>query len=544
MLIKSSWPKVIGVVLLLTVSLLVSCQPAPVTEVPTEVPTEAPTEAVQPTAPVETGPSGQLTIAQAADINILDPKFLKGRETQNVLRMMFDSLFHRDDNMEIIPWLATSVENPDPLTWRFLLREDVKFSNGNDFRANDVKFTIGRLLEEDSGWSEKSIIDRVEVVDDYTVDIITKTPFPALLSRAVLWHMTDEEYFNEVGIESFASSPVGTGPYKFVEWVKDEQVVLEANVNYWRGEPKIETIIFKPIPENATRIAALEAGDVDIIANVPPDYVKQPGQGVEIATAPGTRAVFLGMNVNVAPFDDVRVRQAMNYAVDVPAIIESVLNGLARPMDNPMLPEHFGYAATPVYQYDPDKAISLLTAAGHPDGFTMELFTDSTMKEIAEALAGQLSAVGIVVNINILESTALVAQDEPGYSQAYLSSWGNSESDASGILTKQFYSKRYGCDLVAFKYPDPKSGYGDSAKGCYYTGFGNASVDAAIEEGNTNVDPAARKAAYAMALNIIVRETPWVFLYNPLEVYAFRDVQGWTPRSDGLFNLENATVTK
>jgi peptide/nickel transport system substrate-binding protein len=98
--------------------------------------------------------------------------------------------------------------------------------------------------------------------------------------------------------------------------------------------------------------------------------------------------------------------------------------------------------------------------------------------------------------------------------------------------------------LVAFKYPDPKSGYGDSAKGCYYTGFGNASVDAAIVEGNTNVDPAARKAAYAMALNIIVRETPWVFLYNPLEVYAYRGVQGWIPRSDGLFNLENATVTK
>jgi len=208
------------------------------------------------------------------------------------------------------------------------------------------------------------------------------------------------------------------------------------------------------------------------------------------------------------------------------------------------LPEHFGYVATPVYHYDPDKAISLLTAAGYPDGFKMELNTDSTMKEIAEALAGQLSAVGIVVNINILEPVALVAKDEPGGSQAYLSSWGNSEGDASGILTKQFYSKRYGCDLVAFKYPAPESGFGDSAKGCYYTGFGNAGVDAAVEEGNTNVDPAGRKAAYAMALNIIVRETPWVFLYNPLEVYAYRGVQGWTPRSDGLFNLENATVTK
>jgi peptide/nickel transport system substrate-binding protein len=541
---KSFWHKVISVVLLLSVGLLASCQPAPVTAVPTEVPTEAPTEVVQPTAIVETGPSGQLTIAQTSDIEILDPKYLKSRDTQNILRLIFDSLFHRDDNMEIIPWLATSVENPDPLTWRFHLREDVKFSNGNDFRANDVKFTIGRLLEPDSGWSERAFIDRVEVVDDYTVDIITKTPFPAFLTRVVLWHMTDEEYFNEVGAEGFLSSPVGTGPYKFVEWVIDEQVVLEANVNYWRGEPKIETVIFKPIPENATRIAALEAGDVDIITSVPPDYVKQPGEGVEIATTPGTRSVFLGMNVNVAPFDDVRVRQAMNYAVDVPAIIESVLNGLARPMDNPLTPECFGYVATPVYKYDPDKAISLLNAAGHPDGFTMELDTTSSFKEIAEAVAGQLSAVGIVVNINILESAAFSDKKDAGFSQAVLSSWGNSEGDASGILNKQFYSKRYGCDLVAFKYPAPESGFGDTAKGCYYTGYGNASVDAAIEEGNTNVDPAGRLAAYAMALHIIVRETPWVFLYNPSEIDAYRGVQGWTPRSDGLYNLENASVTK
>ena len=493
---------------------------------------------------VQTAPSGQLIIAQSADINTLDPKLLKGRPTQNVLRLMFDSLFHRDDKMQIIPWLATSVDNPDTLTWRFHLRSGVKFSNGNDFRANDVKFTMDRLLAKDSTWSERSFIDRVQVVDDYTVDVITKTPYPALLTNAVLWHMTDEEYYKQAGDEGFQKSPIGTGPYRFVSWKKDEQVVVEANTGYWRGVPKIKTVIVKPIPETATRIAALESGEANIISDVTPSYAASPGAAAKIATIPGTRAFFIGMNVNVAPFDDLRVRQALNYAVDVPTIIKAVLGGLARPMDNPLLPEAFGYTATPVYHYDVEKAKALLAQAGYAGGFEFQVDTSPTLKEIGEAIAGQLKQVGVVMKINVLDPAAFTARLEPGKSQAYLNSWGNSELDASGILPKQFYSKRYGCDLVTYKFPDPRSGYGDSAKSCYYTGFGDAAVDKAIENGLTNVDAAARKATWGEALKLIVEKTPWVFLYNPSEIYAYRGVQGWTPRSDALFNLEAASVTK
>ncbi|MBN1318404.1 MAG: hypothetical protein JXA42_23190 [Anaerolineales bacterium] len=490
--------------------------------------------------PVAEGPSGQLIISEPADINTLDPKFLKGRETQNVMRLMFDSLFHRDNNMQVIPWLATSVENPDELTWRFHLREGVKFHNGNDFTASDVKFTIGRLVEDDSVWSTRKFIDRVEVVDDYTVDIITKEPYAALMTRVVLWHMTDEESFNEGGADGFASNPVGTGPFKFVEWAKDERVVLEANPDYWGGEPKVQTVIFIPIPESATRIAALEAGDVDIISSVPPEYIDQTQEGVDVVTIPGTRAFFLAMNVNVPPFDNVLVRQAMNYAVDVDSIIENVLNGLARRIDNPLLPEAFGYAATPVYNYDPEKALSLLAEAGFPDGFEMELDTTPDLKEIAEALAGQLSAVGITASVNVLENAALTAKYEPGFCQTTLKSWGNSEADADGMLSKQFYSKRYGCDLLN---TGGETGYGNADLGCYYTGYGNAQVDAAIEAGARTVDTAKRKAYYYEALKIIVEETPWVFLYNPSEVFAKSDkVQGWVPRSDALYNLDNTWV--
>jgi peptide/nickel transport system substrate-binding protein len=522
-------------------TVIVAGTPQVVEKVVTEVVEVEKVVTATPEPPKEQMPTGQVIVAQTTDPNTLDPKYLKGRPTQNALRLLFDSLYHRDNNMQVIPWLATSYENPDELTWRLHLREGVKFHNGNDFKANDVKFTIDRLLEDDSGWSERNIIDRVEVVDDYTVDIITKKPYAAFMTRAVLWHMTDEEYFNEVGADGFASQPVGTGPFKFVEWVKDEQLVFEANPDYWDGAPKIETVIFRPIPETATRIAALEAGDVDIITDVPPDYVDQPPQGIKVVTIPGTRAFFIAMNVSMKPFDDVRVRQAMNYAVDVEAIINSVLNGLARKMDNPLLPEAFGYAATPVYLYDPAKAQELLAEAGYPDGFEMELNTDPTLKEIAEALAGQLSQVEITAKVNVLESAALIAKYEPGFSQATLTSWGNSEADADGILSKQFYSKRYGCNTLA---TDGNTGYGDASLGCFYTGYGNAQVDAAVEAGARTVDPEKRKAYYYTALTTIVPETPWVFLYNPEEIYAYRDrVQDWVPRSDALIILYKASVT-
>lgn len=489
----------------------------------------------------EEGPTGQIIISETADINVVDPKFMKGRQAQNVLRLMFDSLYHRDNNMQIVPWLATSYENPDELTWRFHLREDVVFHNGNSFTADDVAFTLGRLVEDDSVWNARNFVDRVEVVDDYTVDIVTMEPYAAFMTRVVLWHMTDKETFEEIGADGFASSPVGTGPFTFVEWVTDERLVLEANPDYWGGSPGVKTVIFRPIPESATRIAALEAGDVDIISEVPPDYVDQAPSGVDIATVPGTRAFYLGLNVNAEPFDDVRVRQAMNYAIDVDSIIENLLNGLARRINNPLLPEAFGYSSTPVYSYDPDRAKALLAEAGYPDGFEMEIDTQPPLKEIAEALAGQLSGVGITANVNILERAALYLKYEPGGSQTFLTSWGNSEADADGILSKQFYSKRYGCDLLA---TEGETGFGDASLGCYYTGYGNAEVDAAIVAGARTVDPDKRKALYYTALTIIVEETPWLFLYNPSEVFAHSDrVQGWTPRSDALFNLDTAWIT-
>ena len=486
-------------------------------------PTSIPATAAAPTAVPKPKPAGQITFSDTADIRTLDPKLLSGRPDQNALRLIFDSLYHRDDNMKIVPWLATSYENPDDRTWRFRLRRGVKFHNGNDFKANDVKFSIERLLEPESTLDARTNVEKVVVVDDYTVDIVTKQPYAAFMTRIVLWHMTDEEYFKQVGASGVAAKPIGTGPYKFVEWVKDERLVMEANTDYWGVPPKIQRVILKPIPEAATRTAALETGGVDVITAVAPAYVKSAPKGITVVSKAGTTAIYLGMNVKMKPFDDVRVRQGMNYAVDVETLIKVVLAGQGRKIDNPLLPEAFGYTATPVYSFDLAKAKKLFTDAGYPNGFDMQIDTQPPFKEVAEAVAGQLKAAGVRANVNIMERTALYAKYEPGGSQSFYTSWGNSESDADGTLSKQLWSKRANV----------------------YTGYSNPQVDAAIVSGATTVDPERRKAFYATALKLIVDEAPWVFLYNPMDIYALRDrVKGWVPRPDGLINLENAAVSQ
>ncbi len=501
--------------------------PPPPTSAPAVAPTTAP--AAAPTAVPATAaptaaakPTGQITFSDVADIRTLDPKLVSGRPDQNALRMMFDSLYHRDNDMKIIPWLATSYENPDDRTWRFRLRRGVKFHNGNDFKANDVKFSIERLLEPESPLDARANVEKVVVVDDYTVDIVTKQPYAAFMTRIVLWHMTDEEYFKQVGVSGVAAKPVGTGPYKFVEWVKDERLVLEANTDYWGAPPKILRVIFKPIPEAATRTAALETGSVDVISTVAPAYVSSAPKGNTVVSKAGTTAVYLGMNLKMKPFDDVRVRQGMNYAVDVDTLIKVVLAGQGRKIDNPLLPEAFGYTATPVYSFDLAKAKKLFSDAGYPNGFDMQIDTQPPFKEVAEAVAGQLKTAGVRATVNIMERNALYAKYEPGGSQSFYTSWGNSESDADGTLSKQLWTKR----------------------ATLYTGYSNPQVDAAIVSGATTVDPEKRKGFYATALKLIVEDAPWVFLYNPMDIYAFRDrVKGWVPRADGLINLENATVT-
>jgi peptide/nickel transport system substrate-binding protein len=232
--------------------------------------------------------------------------------------------------------LATSWEAVNDTTWIFHLRKGVKFHNGEEFNAEAVRFSIDRVLNPatKARWRANfTFIDRVDIVDPFTVKIITKTPAPLLITNLGFGMLiVPPEYFKEKGDDYIATHPIGTGPFKFVRWVKDDEVVFEANENYWAGSPKIKTVVFKPIPEDSTRVAALLGGDVDIVKKVPIHLIPMVNKSkvAKVIVVPSAQGICCPIDtLKKGPLQDKRVRQAINYAVDKESIIKNVLEGTA-----------------------------------------------------------------------------------------------------------------------------------------------------------------------------------------------------------------------
>src|SRR2546430_16242159 len=230
--------------------------------------------AVLAVSPAGAAPAGEVKIGLAAEPNTFDPHLTVGRNTQIFIVNVFDGLTARDAQGNLVPALAESWKRVNPTTWQFALRKGVKFHNGDDFNAESVKFTLDRAINPETKatiGSELSTIARTEIVDPFTVNVITKTPdflLPVRLGE-LFGLMLSPKHTNAMGKEAIATKPNGTGPFKLVTWAKNEKLVLEANESYWRGAPKVKTIIVRPILEDAARIAALQTGEVDLIAPVP-----------------------------------------------------------------------------------------------------------------------------------------------------------------------------------------------------------------------------------------------------------------------------------
>ncbi|MFQ6077158.1 MAG: ABC transporter substrate-binding protein, partial [Candidatus Bathyarchaeia archaeon] len=343
----------------------------------------------------------------------------------------------------VLPLLATSweVSPDDPNTWIFHLREGVKFHDGTPFNAEAVKVNIERMLNPENkagGRSAFTMITSVEVVDEYTVAITSDSPFmdlPGNLAYSVMC-INSPTQLEKLGEENYYTYPIGTGPFKFVEHKKGEEVRLEANEEYWGGRPFLDEFVMKPIPETPSRIMALEAGEVDVAYHVPPRdaqrFKENPDLGIEVLNPPSQRRIFVGMNNLWGPFKDVRVRQALNYAVDQQAIIDNILLGLTIPMDSPMPPSAACYSPIMQYEYNPDKAKELLAEAGYPDGFKATLrygegryLLDS---EVVQAVAAYLADVGVEVEVIPLEWGTYIGEiwkpPEENETQLFFIGWG------------------------------------------------------------------------------------------------------------------------
>ena len=480
--------------------------------------------------PVTAQESSTVVIAQQNDALTMDPAKHSAFPTANIMFQIFDALVTQDEKGDFAPALATEWSNPDPLTWRFKLRQGVKFHNGEAFDAKSVKFTFDRALNpafKAPYLSRISAIKSVEIVDDYTVDFKTAVPFPTMLfslyEASFAAMIVPPGYLAEKGPDILSTAPVGTGPYKFVEWLKDDRVVLEANPDYWGGAPAIKKVIFRPIKEVRTRIAELTSDGVDIAADIPPEDVRALETGsTKIASIPSEFVYFYAFDtLKQGPLQNKLVRQAINYAVDVDAIQQALLGGMGTRIALTLPTSAFGYNSSwSPYPYDPEKAKALLAQAGYPKGFTVKLTARQGryMKdsEIMEATVGFLADVGIKVETNYLE---------PGVWSTVSENKGR-----EGIIFPGWSGRDP--DLVWFPLLHG---------GQYQSYYNNPELDKLLDAGRATIDPAERKSIYGKAAAIIKEEAPQLPLVQPPLIYGLDAKLQWTPRGDGLIDLRHAS---
>lgn len=324
-----------------------------------------------------------IVVGLGADkIITLDPGNYRDRDTETVIRNIFDALVTRTPDGKVVPEIAESWDVPDPQTYVFHLRKGVKFHDGHELNADDVVFTFERVLKENGISGQTSPrkgllgpLERVEKIDDYTVKFTLKNAFPVFTQALVHFQIVPKHYIEAVGDEEFARKPIGTGPFKFKEGNLSDRIVLERFDDYYGGSPdlppvgpaKVKTAIFRLMPDPTARVAALKAGEVQIINNVPPNMAKELEKdgNIQVQSAPGTRVYGIELNVKKPPFDDVRVRQALNYAINWDEILNTVYEGSAERLSTIFLPSGFGFNKDlKPYSYDPAKAVQLLKEAG------------------------------------------------------------------------------------------------------------------------------------------------------------------------------------
>jgi peptide/nickel transport system substrate-binding protein len=374
----------------------------------------------------------------------MDPFYVNQAAGWSVVHAMYDHLLERDFDGSIVPGLALSYTVVGTSTLEFKLREGVTFHNGEPFDAESVKFSVERMLatEDAPNRNKFSAIKSVEIVDPNTVQLVLSradgTIFDSLTSRLA---MLPPKYFAEVGAEGFAKAPVGTGPFKFVEWVPDDHVTLAANENYWegsyKGKAEVDTVTFRPIPETATRLGELQTGGVDLVQDVPTDQIAEleaDGLVVNPYEAFQLQYVFMIADDPALPTYDVKVRQALNYAVDADAIIENVLSGLGSHIASPIGPGYLGYNPdVKPYPYDPEKARELLAEAGFADGFETKLdITAAEHNNVVDAVVGYLADVGVKATVQEYE-LGQFNQNWMDHAQSMLwaARWGNTPDPQS-----------------------------------------------------------------------------------------------------------------
>ena len=478
----------------------------------------------------------EITIALTADAVHVDPQ--QGNElTSNIMFSHFyDTLVRRTADLSFVPGLAESWELTDDVTWVFKLRKGVKFHNGDELKASDVLFSIERCKKALMSNLVRYIAE-AKALDDYTVQIKTPEPYAVLHMDLSEFHILNEKYVKAVGDEQLDLKPMGTGPYKLVEWVKEDHMTLAAFDDYYLGAPKIKKVTFRPITNPATRTAALLTGEVDVIQDLAvrdADRLKANDK-FNLITRPSLLNLVLALDYReksptidlpVNPMKDVRVREAIARAIDVDTIVKVIMNGLATPSDQYVPSSHIGYVDglnfREKYPFDLENAKALMKEAGYEKGFTMTLDATNNRyvndQQIAQALAGMLAKIGITVKLNLMPKSNFFGYIRvPSEKSSFImSGWDTPSGDAGGMYNSMMYSR------------GKKEGYGGANRGAY----SSEEFDAWIDKADATPRVEERDRYLQEATKIAVRDIVLIPIHYEQDLYAAKKNVILKPRVD------------
>jgi ABC-type transport system substrate-binding protein len=449
-------------------------------------------------------------IAQSLAQNILSPAEATGLPDATVIRTMFEGLVGFTDGVLVTELATDWSANDDATAFTFTLRDGVTFHDGTPFDAQAVKDYYDWVMDPDSrgarGRSLLSAMERVEVLAPDQVRIHLSRPNGAFI---YLLATSNARIASPAAIAAYgdelSKNPVGTGPFRFVSWDEGQMIVVERNPDYWGAPAQVDRIEFLVVNNAATRVAMLQSGEVHFIESLPPQLVPaiEADPNLEVLSTPANFLRMLQLNTTKEPFGDVRVRQALNYAVDKQQLVNVVFGGNATVMTAPIPETAFGYAEQPAYGYDPERARALLAEAGYADGFDMTVltFTGDEYRTAGQVLQQMFSEVGVRMTLDAQERGSLVEQifkpiDE-NPTQAALVGASASTGDADLALTVSF---------TEASFPPASNNW---------SFYSDERVEELVVAGRETGDPAERQAAYAEAQAIIWQDAPWVFLYSP-----------------------------
>ncbi|HWP60667.1 MAG TPA: ABC transporter substrate-binding protein [Candidatus Acidoferrales bacterium] len=467
-------------------------------------------------------------VAHGVDLESLNPYWHNTTANYAVWRHFLEPLVEYDfAKRRYVGVLAESWSGSEH-GWTFKIRRHVKFHSGAELTAADIRYSIKRSLDPKLSRQRNlaKVIQAAEAPDPYTVVIATKRPVVSLLDFLDNLYVLSEAAAQESGDEAtFGKRPVGTGPFKFVEWVRGERAVGEKNPQYWGGAPKLDRIIWKPVSEDAARLALLESGQADLIANVPPhetDRFKR-NPNVRIEEVRSARIIFLLLDPAHKPLDNKLVRQAIHYAIDKDALVKYVLDGKAYRLDGILGPHGIGEDASfRPFSYNPQKAKELLAAAGLPNGFEIDFYTSmgryTKDREVAQAIAGQLAKVGIRARLHSPE-------------------WGVfNDLHRSGKCPICFRGRGTVVDPDDFLNEYFETGVSKRLS------YSNAKFDSLLQQQRQIFDLDKRVALLKSALRILLEDAPIVPLYNPVDIYAVNRRLIWKPSAKDYINVAGADL--